>query len=250
MLLSIIIPAFNESAKIARDIAAAAHFLEQAHFEGEILVVDDGSTDNTAAVAAAVAANARISSSTTLRVLRNEQHHGKGFAVRTGIVQSRGQFVMFADSGLPVPYENALRGLRLLQNGSCELAHASRKLPESVIHRQQPWQRRLFSILFRWFVMLFLKIPSRLTDTQCGFKIYRGEVARELFEECFTEGFMFDIEIILRARQRGYRIEEFPIAWTCDPDSRLSVTRSPWHILRELLAIKAKVVRLKQQLLC
>ncbi|NUO81983.1 glycosyltransferase [candidate division KSB1 bacterium] len=246
MHLSIVIPVYNESKKIVYDIEAAAHFLEQANFEGEILVVDDGSTDDTAAIAAAVAAataaNVRIPSATKLRVLRNDQHHGKGFAVRAGIMQSHGEFVMFADSGLPVPYENALRGLRLLQNGGCELAHASRKLPESVIHRQQPWQRRLFSILFRWLAILFLKIPARLTDTQCGFKIYRGEIARELFEGGFTEGFMFDIEIILRAQQRGYRIQEFPIDWTCDPDSRLSVTRSPWHILRELIEIKRKIV--------
>ena len=237
-MLSIIIPAYNESAKIARDIAAAADFLVQARLFGEVIIVDDGSTDATSAVAEQVAHLPEIS----LLVLRHTEHRGKGFAVRTGIMHSRGEFVMFADSGLPVPYENALRGLRLLQNGNCELAHASRKLPESVILRAQPWQRRLFSVFFRWVIILFLKIPARLTDTQCGFKLYRGEVARELYASCFTDGFMFDVEVILRALRKGYRIAEFPVEWTCDPDSRLSVTRSPGRIVRELIEIKKRLV--------
>ncbi len=237
MFLSIIIPAYNERRKIARDIAAAAQFLAQERMLGEIIVVDDGSEDDTATIAG----NVSIPASTTLRVIRNAQHRGKGFAVRCGMLQARAPYVLFADSGLPVPYDHALLGLELLQNGSCELAHASRRLPESIIHRAQPWQRRLFSTFFRRLIILFMKIPSRLSDTQCGFKLYRGEVARELYAPCFTEGFMFDIEIILRALQSGYRIAEFPVEWTCDPDSRLSVARSPWHIVRELLAIKAKL---------
>lgn len=234
MELSIIIPAFNERQKIARDVEAAARFLERENFRGEIIVVDDGSADDTAAVAQQIA----LPGAVTLLVIRNAAHRGKGFAVRTGILRARGDYVMFADSGLTVPYDNALRGLRLLQKGSCELAHASRRLTESVIRRPQPWPRRFFSLIFRWFVILFLKIPARLTDTQCGFKIYRGDVARELCAQCRTEGFMFDVEIILRALRRGYRIEEFPVEWSCDPDSRLSVARSPWRILRELLALK------------
>jgi dolichyl-phosphate beta-glucosyltransferase len=238
MDLSLVIPAYNESKKIARDIQAAARFFGQERLRGEIIVVDDGSEDGTATVAE----NAGTPAATTLRVIRNDRHRGKGFAVRTGILQTRGEFVMFADSGLPVPYDNALRGLRLLQNGSCELAHASRRLPESVIRRPQPWQRRLLSLCFHGLVIFLLKIPKRLSDTQCGFKIYRGEIARELFAECFTEGFMFDLEIILRALQRGYRIEEFPVEWTCDPDSRLSVTRSPRRILSELMALKKRIV--------
>lgn len=237
MQLSIIIPAYNESAKIARDVLAAAEFLARAEWRGEIIVVDDGSADDTATVARKV----DLPSPSSLRVIQNTEHRGKGHAVRSGIMQSQGEYVMFADSGLPVPYDNALRGLQLLQQGKCELAHASRRLRASLIKKAQPWQRRLFSTLFRWAMILFYKIPSRLTDTQCGFKIYRGDVARALFSECFTEGFMFDLEIILRALQHGYRIAEFPVEWTCDRDSRLSVTRSPQRIVSELLAIKAKL---------
>jgi hypothetical protein len=83
-----------------------------------------------------------------------------------------------------------------------------------------------------------MKIPSELTDTQCGFKIYRGDVARQLYGESVTDGFAFDIEIIMRAQKEGYRIKEFPLQWSCDRDSRLSPTRSFWQVFSELRAIK------------
>ena len=86
-----------------------------------------------------------------------------------------------------------------------------------------------------------MKIPSEFTDTQCGFKIYRGDIARNLYSQCITDGFMFDIEILLRAQMQSYRIKEFPIEWSCDPDSRLSPTRSLTHILAELRTIRRTI---------
>ena len=87
-------------------------------------------------------------------------------------------------------------------------------------------------------VRMLLRVPRELTDTQCGFKMYRGDVARELYGQCITDGFMFDIEVILRAAKKGYRIAEFPVEWTCDIDSRLSVARTPWPVLSELRKIR------------
>jgi dolichyl-phosphate beta-glucosyltransferase len=234
MNLSIIIPVFEEQNKIARDIGAAAEFLTGNDLAGEIIVVDDGSRDATAAVAGSVA----MAPGAKLQVIRYEQNKGKGCAVRTGILASQGDYVMFADSGLCVPYQNALRGLSLLQSGVCEIAHGSRKLCDSTILKPQAWQRRVSARLFRGLALYWMKIPRHLTDTQCGFKIYRGEVARELYGECRTDGFMFDIEIVLRALRQGYRIQEFPIMWTCDRDSRLSLARSPLQIFSEMKMIK------------
>ena len=88
-----------------------------------------------------------------------------------------------------------------------------------------------------------MKIPPELTDTQCGFKIYKGDIARHLYSECITDGFMFDIEIIIRAQKEGYRIKEFPINWSCDRDSRLSPTRSWWRVLSELMTIKQTMTK-------
>jgi dolichyl-phosphate beta-glucosyltransferase len=234
MDLSIVIPAYKESRKIAGDIKAAADFLVAHNLSGEIIVVDDGSKDNTAATAE----NARVPSVAKLEVIQYELHRGKGYAVRKGIEQTKGTYVMFADSGLCVPYDDTLRGLELLKNNTCDIAHGSRKMPGCRIERPQSIYRRICSKLFHWFVIHDMKIPPELTDTQCGFKIYKGDVARHLYGECITDGFMFDIEIIMRAQKEGYRIKEFPINWTCDRDSRLSPTRSSRRVLSELAAIK------------
>jgi dolichyl-phosphate beta-glucosyltransferase len=112
------------------------------------------------------------------------------------------------------------------------------RLKKRYIQQWQQWHRRLISYSFRSVVRTISGVPRHLTDTQCGFKIYKGDVARLLYNECVTDGFMFDIEIVLRAVRKGYRIEEFPVEWTCDPDSRLSVTRTPWPVLAELYALK------------
>ena len=237
MDLSIVIPAYEESRKIAGDIKAAADFLAAHNLYGEIIVVDDGSKDNTTPTAE----NVRVSSDVKVKVIRYESHRGKGYAVRKGIEQTKGTYVMFADSGLCVPYDDTLRGLELLKSESCDIAHGSRKIPGCRIERPQSLYRRICSKMFHWFVIHDMKIPPELTDTQCGFKIYKGDIARYLYGECITDGFMFDIEIIMRAQKKGYRIKEFPINWTCDRDSRLSPTRSSRRVLSELAAIKRTI---------
>ncbi len=234
MDLSIVIPALNESKKIGRDVIEAAEFLESNHLVGEIIVVDDGSKDNTAEVAK----NVNIPPAINQQVIRYEHHRGKGYAIRTGINQTSAEYVMFADSGCCVPYEDVLHGLKLLKNSTCDIAHGSRKMRGCHIEKTQSLYRRICSKMFHWFVIHYMKVPAEFTDTQCGFKIYKGDVARHLYGECITDGFIFDVEIILRAKKEGYRIKEFPIDWTCDRDSRLSPTRSSWQVLYELITIK------------
>jgi dolichyl-phosphate beta-glucosyltransferase len=234
MDISIVIPAYDESKKIARDISEAAGFLEAHKFSGEIIVVDDGSKDNTAEVAKKTTIPPYIQ----LNVICYKTHRGKGYAVRTGMKQTSGEYVMFADSGSCVPYEDTLRGLQLLKSDAYDIAHGSRKMRGCHIEKTQSLYRRICSRIFHWFVIHDMKIPADFTDTQCGFKMYKGDVARHLYGEAITDGFTFDIEIIMRAQIEGYRIKEFPIDWTCDRDSRLSPTRSSWQVLTELLRIR------------
>jgi glycosyltransferase involved in cell wall biosynthesis len=234
MDISIVIPAFEESKKIGRDIEAASGFLESNHLTGEIIVVDDGSGDGTAEAAEKI----KVPAGTTLKVVRLANHTGKGAAVRTGMKQTSGEYVMFADSGCCVPYENVLDRLRLLKTGVCDIAHGSRKMPGCNIQKAQSWYRRACAGIFHWFVIYAMKIPAEFTDTQCGFKMYKGEVGRRLYRDCVTDGFMFDVEVIMRALKQGWRIKEFPVEWTCDRDSRLSPTRSLWRVFSELTTIK------------
>ncbi|MFC1555210.1 glycosyltransferase, partial [candidate division KSB1 bacterium] len=217
MNISITIPVYNESAKIVRDIKAAEEFLKKNDLSGEILVVDDGSSDNTSEIAG----SAEVLRETVLKVIRYEPHMGKGYAVRKGIASAEGEYIAFIDSGSCIPLDYLKTGLEIIRKNTAEIAHGSRRLPESRILKKKSFLRRIIPKYLRWVFIKWLGVSSELTDTQCGFKIYKGNVARELYGECLTDGFLFDVEIILRAQKHGYRIKEFPVEWTADPDSRL-----------------------------
>ena len=234
MDLSIVIPEFNEARKIARDVEAAGAFLVAQGLGGEILVVDDGSSDKSADLAAA----APVPEGVQRRVIRHQVNRGKGHAVRTGMVQTSGDVVMFADAGLCIPFDNALRGLSLIREDGCDIAHGSRRLPDSVITRPKSLYRRMLTRVFRWTMPWLAGTPRSLSDTQCGFKMYRGEVGRELYGKCTCDGFLFDVETVLRAMRAGWRIVEFPVEWHSDSDSRLHPARSIPRLIAELRAIR------------
>ncbi|OGV57196.1 MAG: hypothetical protein A2283_21055 [Lentisphaerae bacterium RIFOXYA12_FULL_48_11] len=234
MDLSIVIPTLNEEHKIDKDIEGNAQFLHDKGISGEIIIVDDGSTDNTAKVAAGV----RIPPDVKLNVISYQPNKGKGYAIRTGMKETHGDFAMFADSGLCVPLGCIKTGLNMIQSGTCDIAHASRRHPRSIIMHGAGLKRKILSFAFRTLIPPLMGIRTRTTDTQCGFKIYRGTVARELYSACKTNGFMFDIEIILRAERAGYSIAEFPIEWTADRDTRIRIGSTAERMFGELAAIK------------
>ena len=235
MDISIIIPAFNEEKKIGFDLEAAAVFIDEEAVLGEVIVVDDGSTDKTAAQARSV----EIPSTVGRNVIRLDKNRGKGYAVKAGILASKGDVVLFADSGTCIPYANALPQIEKIRRGELDIAMASRRLKDTVIHRNRSWKRRVLSFLFRLVARIITGVPNRFSDTQCGFKIYRGELARELFAECKTTGFLFELEILLRALKGRYRIEEFPVEWTCDLDTRLRPKRDATKVLKEMFEVRS-----------
>ena len=234
MELSVVIPVFNEGRKIDTDLGMAIQFFEKHHIAGEIIISDDGSTDDTLMIPENISVPDRF----PIRIIKNKVHNGKGYAVKEGILSARGEMVLFIDSGGCVPYDNILAGIELVRSGSCEIAHGSRFLPGSIIRRKKQWYRRFLSFLFRKFIHIWMNIPRDLTDTQCGLKIYKKDVAYEIFKPVITHGFMFDIEVILRAKEAGYRIREFPVTWTSDPDSRMRIANTFFSIFPELRRIR------------
>lgn len=233
--LSIIIPVWNERRKIGRDIEAAAAFFRNRKIAGELIVSDDGSTDGTAEAAGAAGKAHRVA----LKVLRLP-HRGKGHAVRSGMLASSGRIAGFLDSGLCIPYEDVWKGIRLILSGQCEIAHGSRRHAESVIVRPVNRTRRVASDCFRRIASGLFRIPDGLTDTQAGCKFYRGETGRGLYAACRSDGFLFDLEVLVLARKVGYSVMEFPVRWTSDPDSRLSLVRSLPNLVTEGLSLTRK----------
>jgi dolichyl-phosphate beta-glucosyltransferase len=233
----VVIPAFNESGKIARDVEQAAGFCVENRLAGEIIVVDDGGADDTSGAAR----RAAIPGAVELRVIRLEQNSGKGFAVRTGILSSRGDVVLFADAGSCVPFRYALPWIARLREGDLDVAVASRRHRDTVILRDRPRRRRALSRLFHWAAVAVAGLPRWIGDSQCGFKLFRGDVGRELFAETRTSGFLFDVEVLLRAVRRNLVIAEFPVEWSCDLDTRLRPRAHAAGVIKDLFKMRALV---------
>jgi dolichyl-phosphate beta-glucosyltransferase len=236
--ISIVIPAFNEAAKIGHDVTAASSFIVEQGMRGEVIVVDDGSFDLTAEVARTVEISGKVKRS----IIRLDKNMGKGFALKTGILKSGGEIVLFADSGLCVPFSYALPAIEWLRSGECQVAAGSRLHPETEILRNRPLKRRLLSRMFHLAAVLFTGLPRHIKDSQCGFKLYQGDIARQLYGECRSTGYLFELEIILRALKRGYIIKQFPIRWSCDPDTRLRPFNESFTILKELFFVR-RIIR-------
>jgi dolichyl-phosphate beta-glucosyltransferase len=250
-LFSLVIPAYNEKARIRTSIDRIAQFLSG--WEGgdwEVIVVDDGSTDGTgealgdpsirARLAGGDGADDRPRPRVTFRVLQNSSNRGKGYATRRGVLASQGEIVLLSDADLSTPLGECERLIRWLERGN-EVAIGSRGLGTSRILVRQAWYRQSMGRVFNLFVRLFLLPDFR--DTQCGFKAYRGAVAREVFRPPSLRGFAFDVEILVRAVRHGHRVAEVPVTWSDAAGTRVHILRDSLSMFADLVKVKVKDAR-------
>ena len=231
--LSVVIPCFNEAHKIETDIHAVLEYFSARSYPFELILVDDGSTDETPALLEQ--AEKRGAGDSPARAICYRPNRGKGYAVRTGMLQATGRYRLFADAGLCVPFAEIEKGLALLESGA-DVAIASRKLAESQVVEKQAGYRQIGSKLFGFLVRNWMGL--RYSDTQCGFKLFTAQAAERLFSAGRIDGFMFDAEILINARKFGLTVREFPVEWRADPDSRYKPFSGSFRNLLELARIQ------------
>lgn len=228
--LSVIIPAYNEQRRLPPHLGSVLKYLRQQYPAFELIVVDDGSRDETAAaVRAALAGEPRAC------LISYQPNRGKGHAIRTGVLASRGEAIVFLDADLSTPIDELPHALEHLREA--DVVVGSRDLPGSQIGIRQPLFRRFASEVLRWVRHAMIGL-RHISDTQCGFKAYRGPVARRLFALGQVDRFMFDIEILYLAQRAGLRIVEMPVRWTDTPGSKVRFWEGLVNMVRDLWRIR------------
>lgn len=206
--LSMIVPAYNEAARLATTLRTIIDYLNDTEPDAELIVVDDGSRDETTAVAVKAVANCGAISA---RVIRYEANRGKGYAVRTGLLAANASVALFSDADLSTPITETPKVVDPIRNNECDLAFGSRALDRSLIGVHQSWRREQGGRVFNLIVRAATGLP--FWDTQCGFKAFRMEVCRPLIEAAQIDRFGFDVELIYLARLAGLRLREVPVRW-------------------------------------
>jgi glycosyltransferase involved in cell wall biosynthesis len=234
--ISIVIPAYNEQVRLPDSLRRVERYLREGGWDfHEILVVDDGSTDGTADAAATVA-----SSNPNIRVLRNPGNRGKGFSVRHGMLEARGEWRLFSDADLSTPIEELEKLWSTVARGKDQVAIGSRAIDRSLIGVHQPGYRETMGRIFNGVMRAATGLP--ISDTQCGFKLFRGNVAEEVFSRQKLERFGFDAEVLFIAAGRGYGIAEVPVRWNHVEGSKVGMFTG-LHAFGELLEIRLNSLR-------
>jgi dolichyl-phosphate beta-glucosyltransferase len=234
--ISIIIPAYNEQVRLPDTLRRIAEYLCASEWSfQEILIVDDGSRDGTAA-----AADEFAKSHPNARVLRNPGNRGKGYSVRSGMLEARGEWRLFSDADLSTPIEELEKLWDVVAKGKYPVAIGSRAVDRSLIGVHQPGHRETMGRLFNGVMRLATGLA--ISDTQCGFKLFRADVAQEVFSRQLLERFGFDAEVLYIADRRGYGIAEVPVRWNHVDGSKVGMMTG-MRAFEELLEIRINSLR-------
>lgn len=228
-MVSIVVPAFNEAGRIGDSLKKIDAFIRGSSLSFEVIVVDDGSIDRTSAIAGE-------SQIRGLRLIRNNENHGKGYTVRQGVLAATGKYVLFTDADLSAPIEEVSKLLDAAVNKGADVVIGSRGVDRSYIERRQSGFRELGGILFNLMVRTILGLNLR--DTQCGFKLFDRQKSRRVFEKLTTLGFGFDPELLFLAKRHGLRIREVPVRWSHSEGSKVSFLRHGTLMFLDLVRIR------------
>jgi glycosyltransferase involved in cell wall biosynthesis len=234
--LSIVIPAVNEERRLPETLERVHAYLAATGETAEVIVVDDGSTDRTTGVVED--ASRRFPE---IRGIRNPENHGKGFAVRQGMLDARGKIALFTDADLSTPIEEADKLIAAIREGGYDGAIGSRGLDRRLIETRQSAMRETGGKVFNRAVRVLTGLP--FADTQCGFKAFRRDRCRVLFEQQRIVGFGFDPEILFLAARHGLRVAEIPVHWAHDPGSKVKFLRDGLRMVGELSTIRCNAWR-------
>ncbi|MDE3198665.1 MAG: glycosyltransferase family 2 protein [Acidobacteriota bacterium] len=224
-------PAYNEQARLPQTLRRIEEYFEASHWRfHEIVVVDDGSSDQTAAAASEFAERNR-----NVRVLKNPGNRGKGFSVKHGMIEARGDWRLFTDADLSAPIGELDKLWEALQTSRADIAIGSRALDRSLIGVHQPGFRETAGRFFNFVMRTATGLP--FADTQCGFKIFRAEAARQVFARQTLDRFGFDVEVLFIARKLGFRTIEVPVRWNHVEGSKVGMFTG-LHAFGELAQVR------------
>jgi len=230
--ISIVIPAYDESSRILATLALLSDYLSE-HFKNhEIIVVNDGSRDDTVGVVLKVQKEKN-----SLKLISYKINRGKGYAIRKGIGSSKGDVILISDADLSTPIDEVEKLLIEFNNGY-DVVIGSRALEGSNIVVRQPWWREFMGKTFNRFVRLTLL--KEFMDTQCGFKLFKGDVARAIFKRATIDRFAYDVEVLYLAGRAGYKIKEVPIRWVNSPHSKVKPVKDSMEMLKDLIRIRLR----------
>jgi glycosyltransferase involved in cell wall biosynthesis len=232
--LSIIVPAYDEAARLGKSLSIILEYLKDYPGGGELIVVDDGSTDETVKVAEQSLSGAERTTRTQL--IRVHPNRGKGHAVRAGLLAASAPIALFTDADLSTPITETPKLVEPIEEGRADLTFGSRALDRSLIGVHQPWRREQGGKVFNLIVRLATGLP--FWDTQCGFKAFRMSVCRPLVEAATIDRFGFDVELIYIAHLAKLSLAEIPVHWNHYEGSKVSVARDSWRMFNEVGLIR------------
>jgi len=232
--LSIVIPSFNEEKRLPATLERIANYIRESGRQTEVIVVDDGSRDATAAVAESFRGKIE-----DLRVISNGQNRGKGYSVRHGSMESQGEIVLFTDADLSAPIEEADKLLAKMDG--YDVAIGSRAMNRKLIEVHESKFRELAGIIFNRIVRIILRLP--FVDTQCGFKAFRRERCKIIFEQQTIERFGFDPELLYLARHHGLRTAEVAVRWAHSPATKVNMLRDSVQMFLDVVIIRWNAIR-------